>query len=128
MVTARSVPSCELSHVFARFRCSSLSLQALSHDDLRCITVRLEACAALIESSRTVAGSELQSSQHGIAFTLILFLVQKLASTLHGESVGPLFSHPQTRMLTLVSSLYDRCPVSQCIFVTSSSGTPAAAA
>ena len=118
MVTARSVPSCELSHVFARFRCSSLSLQALSHDDLRCITVRLEASAALIESSRTVAGSELQSSQHGIAFTLILFLVQKLASTLHGESVGPLFSHPQTRMLTLVSSLYVGCPVSQCIFVT----------
>jgi hypothetical protein len=92
-----------------RCRCSSLSLQALSHEDLRCITVRLEACAALIESSRTVAGSELQSSQHGTAFTLILFLVQKLASTLHGESAGRLFSHPQMRMLTLVSSLYSCC-------------------
>jgi hypothetical protein len=99
-----------------RVRCSSLSLQALSHEDLRCITSRLESCAALIESSRASAGAsstELQSSEHGIALTLILFLVQKLASTRietqSDDGAGSLFSHPQIRMLTLVSSLYSCC-------------------
>jgi hypothetical protein len=98
-----------------RFRCSSLSLQALSPEDLLCITSRLEVSSALIASSRAsaVAGAELHSSQHGMCLTLILFLVQKLAcgrsETQSHESAGALFSQPQIRMLTLVSSLYSCC-------------------